>query len=159
MREMIDFSKVRHVDGTQHAGFEELCCQLAEHAADQPPGSTFYRKAGVGGDEGVEYYSSCQTGRSGDGKPSTFTADSGIRSGNRLTAPCAGHLNVIPVSPSTWSAFRDLSGQRGKGGKTQLDKWQEYVQKWEDVARRESMSVTFKFWGKHEIVDRLEGML
>lgn len=50
----VDF---RHI-APRHSGprdaFEEFCCQLARQALDVPPGSTFSRYRGAGGDGGVE---------------------------------------------------------------------------------------------------------
>ena len=50
----INFENIRPVDGNRHAGFEEMCCQLASLEAASS-GANFYRK-GYGGDAGVECY-------------------------------------------------------------------------------------------------------
>ena len=48
----VDFSRIRAHGGSQHLGFEELCCQLAALEPRQS-GATFLRK-GPGPDQGVE---------------------------------------------------------------------------------------------------------
>ena len=50
----IDFRNIRTHKGTQHDGFEELCCQLASFE-EMPEGSIF-RCKGDGKDAGVECY-------------------------------------------------------------------------------------------------------
>ena len=51
----IDYSKIREFDGSQHNGFEEMICQLAnlEQFEDS---DYFVSKDGSGGDGGIECY-------------------------------------------------------------------------------------------------------
>src|SRR5690606_29197962 len=48
-------SKIRTIDGSQDAGFEELICQLA-HLQKPDKGLSFVRKEGAGGDAGAECF-------------------------------------------------------------------------------------------------------
>ena len=156
MHDDVDFSGIRLVGGTPHAGFEALCCQLAEHAGDPPAGSIFHRKAGGGGDEGVECYYVLPDGSEWGWQAKYFDGRVGQSQWRQIDHSVRRALERHPrLTRYVVCVPRDLSWQRGKDGKNQFDKWQGYVQKWEDVARGESMSVTFEFWGKHEIVDRL----
>ena len=56
----IDFYNIKALDGLQHAGFEELCCQIFRNdkdglLKDLPKGSEPIRYRGAGGDGGVEF--------------------------------------------------------------------------------------------------------
>lgn len=58
----IDFSRIRSWEGSQHGGFEELCCQLALHFEEVPSGAHYQRIHGLGGDGGVECYWTLENG-------------------------------------------------------------------------------------------------
>lgn len=50
----LDFKHIREHRGTQHGGFEELCCQLA--ALENPATSSRFIRKGPGADQGLECY-------------------------------------------------------------------------------------------------------
>jgi hypothetical protein len=50
----LDLFRIRALRGDVRYGFEEFCAHLARRIDDVPPGSTFTRLEGAGGDGGVE---------------------------------------------------------------------------------------------------------
>ncbi len=149
----INFEKIRPVDGSRHAGFEEMCCQLASLEPTSTEGK-FYRK-GRGGDAGVECYR-----RRADGTEVGWQAKYLFSWNASLTAQldvsiCTA-LNRHPnlVNYIVCLPF-DLPDSRTGKGKTAQEKWDAWCTKWEEFAALQKRDLTIRLWGKSELSLRL----
>lgn len=150
----INWQNLRPWNGSQQTAFEELCCQLAayEHV---PQGSTFIRKGAP--DAGVEcfwvlpnldekawqakfFLSSLESSQWKQLDESVETALA--KHYPRLTS----YTICLPV---------DRQDPRIEQQKWFMDKWNEHVEKWRGWAQDRGMSVSFIYWGEHEIFERL----
>ena len=149
----ISFEKIRSYDGSQNMGFEELCCQLAglEHTV---PDENFFRK-GRGGDAGVECYVVKSDGSEiGWQAKYVFKWDDGLVKllNESISVALKNHpqLNKYIVCLPF-----DLPDSRSGRGKTSLEKWQAWTQKWITTAANESRVIVIELWGKSELAARL----
>lgn len=149
----INFEKIRPIDGSRHAGFEEICCQLAS-LEPASSGETFYGK-GRGGDAGVECYR-----RRSDGtevgwqtkyllrwkKGLKAQLDNSIRTALDKHPHLVEYVVCLPF---------DLSDSRTGKGKTARQKWDAWCTKWKKNAAEQQRHVTITLWGKSELSTRL----
>lgn len=155
----IDFHRIRTLHGSQHQGFEEFCCQLAARYEERPEGARFFRLRGEGGDGGVESYWDLPNGEEwGWQAKFLFTLkkpqlDRSVRTALEMHPKLTRYFVCLPF---------DLTGPTGrpKGkrtGKSQVEKFAEYVAVWEKLAASKGMKVKFMRWGATELFDRREG--
>ena len=149
----INFEKIRPFDGSRHAGFEELCSQLAS-LEPASSGETFHRK-GRGGDAGVECYR-----RRADGAEVGWQAkylfqwsdslktqlDNSIRTALNKHPHLVEYIVCLPF---------DLSDSRRRGRKTSREKWDSWCAKWKKLAASQKRDLTITLWGKSELSTRL----
>ena len=149
----ISFENIRPVDGNRHAGFEELCSQLASLDAVSA-GERFVRK-GRGGDAGVECYR-----RRADGTEVGWQAkylfswnaslasqlDDSIRTALKKHPNLVEYIVCLPI---------DLSDSRTGKGKTAREKWNVWCAKWKKHAATQKRNLTITLWGKSELTTRL----
>ena len=149
----INFKNIRPLDGNRHAGFEELCCQLARTEAKSAR-EEFHRK-GPGADAGIECYS-----RRPDGSEVGWQAKYLFRWNTDLTTQLNKSirtaLNKHPrlVEYVVCLPF-DLSDSRTGRGKTSKEKWEGWCTAWKEKAGNQNHKLTITFWGKHELHNRL----
>ena len=148
----INFEKIRPVHGSRHAGFEEMCCQLASL---EPASSGEPCRKGPGGDAGVECYR-----RRSDGTEVGWQAKYLLRWKRGLKAQldksiCTA-LDKHPhlVEYVVCLPF-DLSDSRNGRGKTARQKWDAWCTKWKKYAAEQQRHVTITLWGKSELSTRL----
>ena len=152
----INLSHIRPHDGSKHSGFEELISQLA-HLQRPDNGRRFVRKAGAGGDAGVECYWILKDGSEICWQAKYFL--DGMNSsrwqqidGSFTTAlekhPRLTHYVVcLPLDKTD-------SRKKGKEGKQVVsveDGWLKHVKKWKIQAQEKGREIVFSYWGKHEI--------
>ena len=149
----ITFENIRPFDGSRHAGFEEMCCQLAS-LEPASSGENFYRK-GHGGDAGVECYR-----RRADGMEVGWQAkylfhwsdslqtqlDHSIRRALDKHPQLVEYVVCLPF---------DLSDSRTGKGKTTREKWNAWCVKWKEFAAEQRRELTITLWGKSELSSRL----
>lgn len=147
------WNKLRTLNGSIENAFEELCCQLA---ADESPESSakFFRKGTP--DAGVECYWRLSNGDEWAWQAKWF-----------LSSPDQSQWRQIDKSVKTaLGAHPDLKkymiclpinrpDSRKTGKKTCMQKWNEHVVKWEELAHKKGMTVSFEYWGESEIIRRL----
>ena len=76
--------------------------------------------------------------------------------GNRSMHPSRLLLiSIRRLSKYTVCLPLDRSDARIKNQKTFLAKWSDYVVKWQRLASKKGMSVTFEYWGQSELGSRL----
>ncbi len=149
----INFENIRSFDGSRHAGFEKMCCQLAS-LEPAPTGDKFYPK-GRGGDAGVECYR-----RRADGKEVGWQAkylfswnaspaaqlDDSIRTALNKHPNLVEYIVCLPF---------DLPDSRTGKGKTAQEKWDAWCAKWKEFATSRKRDLTIRLWGKSELSLRL----
>ena len=149
----INFENIRPFDGSRHAGFEEMCCQLAS-LEPASSGENFYRK-GRGGDAGVECFR-----RRADGTEVGWQAkylfswnaslaaqlDDSIRTALNKHQQLVEYVVCLPF---------DLSDSRTGKGKTTREKWNAWCVKWKEFAAEQRRDLTITLWGKSELSTRL----
>ena len=151
----INFENIRPFDGSRHAGFEEMCCQLAS-LEPAPSGENYYRK-GRGADAGVECYR-----RRADGTEVGWQAkylfhwndslatqlDRSIRTALNKHPNLVEYVVCLPF---------DLPDSRTGKAKTARQKWDAWCTKWKKFAAKQKRNVTITLWGKSELSTRLAG--
>ena len=149
----ISFENIRPVDGNRHAGFEEMCCQLASLEALSSE-DNFYRK-GYGGDAGVECYI-----RRADGTEVGWQAkylfqwsdslktklDNSIRKALKKHPQLTEYIVCFPF---------DLSDSRAGRRKTSREKWDAWCTRWNESAVLQKRDLTIRLWGKSQLSSRL----
>lgn len=148
----IDFKSIRSLEGSQANGFEEFCCQLAHRESPVPDGSQFFRLHGAGGDGGIECYWRMPSGEMW-GYQAKYLFE---LKKSQLNASVKATLNLHPQLKKYVICIPfDLTGPTGRGGKNQIDIWNEYVKEWEELANKKDMDVKFILWPKSILIDRL----
>lgn len=145
----LDFRTIRPHDGSQHSGFEELCCQLA---ALESSGHPFWRK-GTGADAGVECYRTEADG-SETGWQAKYFLQFGSSQVSQLTKSFDRALARHPKLQN-YIVVLPINLRDGRVGKQKSEK-----QRWDDwVARCVTAAapriVEIEFWGASEIGERL----
>jgi len=141
----IDFRNIRSLYGSRHYGFEELCAQLAR--AEIPKEAKFYRKAPP--DAGVECYAVLPNGDEWGWQAKCF---------DKLTPTQWRQIDksvsrALEKHPRLVRYYICIPLDRSD---EQIKKWDEYVTKWQQLASKKGRSVEFIWWGRHELLFRLE---
>ena len=149
----INFKNIRSFDGSRHAGFEEICCQLAS-LEPASPGDIFDRK-GRGGDAGVECYR-----RRADGTEVGWQAKYLFHWNNRLKAQLDKSIRTaLDKHPQLVEYVVclpfDLSDSRSGKGNTPQEQWDAWRAKWMDIAAEQQRHLKITLWGKSKLVTRL----
>ncbi len=157
----IDFSQIQSHDGSQNKGFEELVCQLA--CLSKPENAKeFIRKDGAGGDAGVECYWKLQDGSEQAWQAKYFLKPLGSSQWNQISKSVKSALNKHPDLTKYYICLpKDRNDSRRSSTQdrqitSELDKWNQYVEKWQAIAATKSMQVEFEYWGEHEILLMLQ---
>ena len=149
----IRFESIRPHDGNRHAGFEEMCCQLASLEPTSSP-EEFFRK-GRGGDAGVECYRVRSDGTE-VGWQAKYLFEWSDRLNTHLDSSIQKALEKHPrlVEYIVCLPF-DLSDSRSGRGKTAREKWNAWCDKWKQFAVEQNRKLTITLWGKSELTSRL----
>ncbi len=147
----INFTNIRTHNGSQHASFEELCCQLArlENFSND---WKFTRKGGAS-DGGVECYWENASEEYVWQAKYLFEIDKIIK---QSTVSIKKALETHPKIVKYYICFPvDIADSRQKGHKTEKVRWNEAVQEWKKLANEKNKTVEFIHWGKSELTDKL----
>lgn len=149
----INFQNIRPWNGSQNIGFEELCSQLAEYEPI-PSGSTFFRKAAP--DAGVECFWKLPNDKEWGWQSKFFLhppnenqwsqIDNSVKKALEKHTHLTSYTICLPI---------DRQDPRIDSQMWFMDKWHSHVKKWKVWAQKKGMSVDFKYWGDHEIWERL----
>jgi len=149
----INWQNLRPWNGSQNLAFEELCCQLASYEK-APRGSVFIRKAPP--DAGVECYWKLPNGDEWGWQAKFFLSPPNNHQWSQLDESVKKALEKHPrLTSYTICLPIDRQDPRIKKQKWSMDKWNDHVDKWQSWARRKGISIEFKYWGEHEIWERL----
>ena len=147
----VDWDAIRHLSGSQSAGFEELCAQLARSESPSPDG--FVRKGSP--DAGVECFCALPDGNEWGWQAKYFLTlnssrwsqiDESVRNALDKHPKLARYYICVPMN----RADARLEGQTSA-----LERWDQHVEKWKGWSHDRGMSVEFVWWGSSELVDRL----
>lgn len=149
----INFDSIRAHDGSRNAGFEELCCQLASL---EPRAATaqFYRK-GRGGDAGVECFV-----RSTDGKETGWQAKYVFAWSPALAAQLDSSIETALAKHPKLTTYIvclpfDLPDARAGHGKTPLQHWETWRDKWIKATKSKKRKLKIDLWSKSGLTQRL----
>jgi hypothetical protein len=152
----LNWSQLRTWDGSQNKAFEELCCQLA-HAEDVPTGSVFRRKGAP--DAGVECFWTMPSGDETGWQTKFFSSlgdtqwgqiDKSVKTALDKHSRLTRYVVCLPFDRADPRIVK-----KGKPQKSAMSEWNEHVQTWSTWAAERGMTVTFDYWGDHEIAERL----
>ncbi len=149
----INWQNLRPWNGSQNAAFEELCCQLASYE-EVPLGSIFIRKAPP--DAGVECIWKLPNGDEWGWQAKFFLSPPDNGQWSQLDKSIKKALEKHPrLTSYTICLPIDRQDPRIARQKWFMNKWNEHVEKWQKWARQKRISIKFKYWGEHEIWERL----
>ncbi|WP_439528000.1 hypothetical protein [Pannonibacter sp.] len=149
----IDFRRIRAHGGSRDRGFEELVCQLASLEPREEE-AVFYRK-GIGADGGVECFA-----RHADGSETGWQAKYFFEFG----APQVGQLNKsIEQALDKHTKLQkfivglpfDLRDARIGEKQTELERWERWKKRWEEVATKNGRSLEIALWSASDLTERL----
>lgn len=141
-----DWLNLRSIDGSQHLGFEELCCQLARHEVLEE--AELRRKGSP--DAGVECYAIFSNGQEWGWQAKFFTkrlgntqwqqVDNSVKKALEKHPKLTKYIVCMPI---------DRADPRIPNAKWFMDKWKDRVKKWSTWAqergihREHHMAVSF----------------
>lgn len=150
----IDFSRIRGHAGSQHLGFEELCCQLAG-LEQRPFDATFLRK-GAGSDQGVECYVKLADGGELAWQAKYFLAgfdDGQVRQlDDSLSRALAAHPGLHTYTVCLPIDLSDLRTGRKPSPLQRYEKWRARRLK---EAAQTGRTLQIHLWGANQIRERL----
>ena len=149
----LDWSKLRTLNGSQNDAFEELVCQLA-NGESVPEGSEFVRKGSP--DAGVECFWVYSTGEEYGWQAKFFTSQPSGQQWGQVDSSVSTALEKHPrLVEYTLCMAADRPDPRIQGQRSFLYAWNEHVAKWNGWAFTKGMKLQFRYWGTHEILERL----
>jgi hypothetical protein len=146
-----EWNTLRTFNGSQREAFEELCCQLAH--CEIPEDYKFIRKGTP--DAGVECFTIAPDNTEW-GWQAKFIFELGNAQWQELEASFYTAIEKHPKLVRYYFCLPiDLSDARVRKQNSQLQKWQEHKEKWENKARENGLVIEICYWGKFEIFERL----
>lgn len=144
----IDFGKIAPRGGSVESAFEELCCQLASRT--RPAGTKFERYRGNGGDGGVE----CKTinaNGSATGWQTKYVFDiEGLLRQAQQSLETALSVHADLTCYVVCFPF-DLTGKTARKGKSQTEKFDEWVRNAEADVKAKGRALTIERRAAHDI--------
>ena len=147
----VDWAGIRHLDGSQSAGFETLCAQLAR--AESPINAGFVRKGAP--DAGVECYCILPDASEWGWQAKYFRElrnsswsqiDESVRKALDKHPKLVRYFVCVPI---------DRADARLEGRTSALERWDQHVVRWKAWSRERGMDVEFVWWGSSELRERL----
>lgn len=149
---MMDFQHLAPRFGSLDLAFEELCCQLAYADVTAPAG--FVRIRGEGGDGGVE----CLWRGTSDevhGWQAKCIFDLGRALTRARASLATARLNHPTLRRYVVCLPFDLSGSRGRGGRSEQDRFNAFKREEEDRALAAGQPLTVELWSQFTLEERL----
>lgn len=148
----IEWTRLRSYNGDLKNAFEELVCQLAR-AEDIVGKERFVRVAAP--DAGVEAYCILNNGDE-FGWQAKFFSSMGDSQWNQLKKSFETALSKHPRLTRYYICIPlDRADARISGRKSLLDRWNEKINAWTEIAHRQGREIEFEYWGDAEIFERL----
>jgi hypothetical protein len=150
----LTWNALRTLRGSQQAAFEELCCQLAAHEP-VPAGARLTRVGAP--DAGVECYWTLPNGEEWGWQAKFFTSALATGQWQQVEDSFVTAIEKRPrLTVYTICMPIDRQDPRLERQAWMMDKWNERVDRWTRLAREKGRTVDIRYWGEHEIWDRLE---
>ena len=147
----VNWNDIRPLNGSQNAGFEELCTQLAR--LETPDDARFTRTGNP--DAGVEGYCVLPNGDEW-GWQAKYFFSLGPSQWAQIDHSAETALDKHPnIKKYCVCVPMDRADARGSGSTSAMDRWNQRVQKWVGWAQQRNMQVEFVWWGSSELVERL----
>ena len=147
-----DWKTIRPWNGSRSDGFEELCAQLARV---ETPQDANFRRTGTP-DAGVECYCVLSDGNEWGWQTKYFTSPLTNTQWQQIDDSIKTALDRHPRLVRYYVCIpRDRSDARIPNQKSEMDRWNDHVAKWQDWAKYRDMNVEFVWWGSSELIDRL----
>jgi hypothetical protein len=150
----IDFHNIRPINGDLREGFEEFVTQLARKEK-VPQGKRFIRKGRP--DAGIECYWELENGTLWAWQTKYFISSPGgtqwkqisdsVKTAIKNYKNITKYFIVMPIDPP--------DAEKGKKSST-LDKWFEYVKKWNVLSKNEGLNIEFIPWWNSDLITRLQ---
>ena len=148
----IDWESIRSWNGSQSGGFEELCVQLAR--VESPKEAKFIPTGTP--DAGVECYCVFPNGDEWGWQAKYFTSPLTSVQWQQLDGSIETALDKHPRLARYYICIpRNLSDARISNRKSEMDRWNDHLCKWESQAQERDINVEFVWWGSSELLDRL----
>ena len=148
----VNWTTIRPLDGSQRAGFEELCAQLAR--TETSVSAKFDRTGNP--DAGVECYCTLADGNEWGWQAKYFVDALGSSQWDQLDRSVRTALEKHPNLARYFVCIpRDRSDARIQSQQSAMETWDRHVRKWEGWAQARGMQVDFEWWGSSELLDRL----
>ena len=148
----VNWTTIRDLDGSQRAGFEELCAQLAR--TETPVDAEFNRTGNP--DAGVECYCTFPGGDEWGWQAKYVVGALGGPQWTQLDRSVGTALGKHPNLARYFVCIpRDRPDARIQGQQSAMEVWDRHVRKWEGWAQNRGMQVEFVWWGSSELLDRL----
>lgn len=147
----VNWYDIRPLNGSQNAGFEELCTQLAR--LETPCNAKFTRTGNP--DAGVEGYCVLPSGDEWGWQAKYFFSlgDSQL---DQIEGSVKTALDKHPNLKRYYVCLPiDRADERNPRRTSAMDRWHRRVQKWVGWAQERNMQVEFVWWGASELVDIL----
>ncbi len=151
---MINFSSINTFNKGPRESFEDLICVLARR--EKPAnGIEFQPNDGCGGDGGVEALWILSNGRKIGYQAKYFTTigdsqwsqmDESVKQALKIHPELQTYIFAIP---------KNLTPPRGAKGKSQREKWDERVSKWQGWAEEKSIDLKFELWSETDLSEML----
>ena len=147
----VHWNNIRPLNGSQNAGFEEICAQLAR--LEIPRDAKFTRTGNP--DAGVEGYCVLPSGDEWGWQAKYFFAlgpSQWAQIDDSVETALDKHPNIkryyvcVPI---------DRADARVPGRTSAMDRWHQRVQRWIGWAQQRNMQVDSVWWGSSELVERL----
>lgn len=147
----VNWNDIRPLNGSQNAGFEELCAQLAR--LETPSNAKFTRTGNP--DAGVEGYCVLPNSDEWEWQAKYFSSlgssqwtqiDSSVKTALSKHPNLTRYYVCVPM---------DRPDAHIPGQTSAMDHWNQRVRKWEMWAQQRNMQVEFAWWGASELVDKL----
>jgi hypothetical protein len=149
----IEWQNLRTYNGSQNKAFEELCSQLAAYE-NTPKGSTFIRKGDP--DAGLECFWKLPSNDEWGWQAKYFPSPPDNGQWGQIDKSVKKALEKHPqLTLYTVCLPIDRADPRIEDKESFMDKWNTHEKKWRKWAQEKGMSVEFKYWGSHEILERL----
>lgn len=147
------FEQIRTLRNSQSEAFEELVCQLARN--ENIVNKKSFQRLGKP-DGGIECYVTLKNGNEIGWQAKFFTTtltedrfkqiDRSVNTMLKIHKKIKRYIIAIPIDPS----------DSGKNQNTMLKRWKERVKKWENLASKNKMKVSFEAWWSSDLIERLQ---
>lgn len=147
----VNWNDIRPLNGSQNAGFEELGTQLAR--LETPGNARFIRTGNP--DAGVEGYCVFPNGDEW-GWQAKYFFSLGLSQLAQIDDSVETALDKHPNLKRYYICVpTDRADARIPGRTSEMDRWNQRVQKWMGWAQQRGMQVEFVWWGSSELVAKL----